>query len=101
MKRVIDGKVYNTDTATKIGNYSNGYSCNDFNYLDQTLYLSKKGQFFLVGYGGANTIYAESYGDMRGEGSTLRLWNKQEALSWASQHLDTEVIEKYFTIEEG
>ena len=30
MKKVIDGKVYNTETAEHIGNWSNGYYCNDF-----------------------------------------------------------------------
>ena len=44
MKKIIDGKVYNTETADSIGSYWNGYDPRDFHYEELTLYKTKKGQ---------------------------------------------------------
>lgn len=49
MKRIIEGKMYNTDTAILIAsNGSRGLSPSDFNYYDHDLYRKKTGEFFLV-----------------------------------------------------
>ena len=51
MKRIIEGKMYNTDTATCIGSYE--YSnLRDYRYLYEELYQKKNGKFFLSGEGG-------------------------------------------------
>ena len=51
MKRIIEGKMYNTDTATCIGSYE--YSnLRDYHYLYEELYQKRNGKFFLSGEGG-------------------------------------------------
>lgn len=55
MKKIINGKMYNTETATELGNFWNGLSTNDFRNLSETLYRKKNGEFFLYGQGGAMT----------------------------------------------
>jgi hypothetical protein len=53
MKRVINGKLYNTETAAMVceWSYSNR---SDFNYKSEELYKTKKGAWFLFKEGGAN-----------------------------------------------
>ena len=49
MKRIIEGKMYNTETATRVGHYSNGYSYTDFHVIDEYLYIKKQvSGFFMV-----------------------------------------------------
>lgn len=66
MKKVINGKMYNTETATRIASWDNGIYGNDFKSCEEDLYLSKKGQYFVAGSGGAMSSYAQSYGNSRG-----------------------------------
>lgn len=41
MKKIIDGKMYNTETATEIHHFNNGLPYSDFNYLEESLYKKK------------------------------------------------------------
>lgn len=47
MKKVIEGKLYNTETAERFGHFWNGRSYNDFDCRDETLYRTKKMNYFL------------------------------------------------------
>lgn len=47
MKRIINKKVYNTETATLIAETTNGLSYSDFNCIKEDLYRTKKGQYFI------------------------------------------------------
>ena len=49
MKKIIDGKIYNTETAEKIGFYCNGES--GFGRFHETLYKTQKGRYFTHGEG--------------------------------------------------
>lgn len=51
MKRIINGKKYNTETAKHIGHWDNIdgrniIACNDFHYEESDLYQKKTGEFF-------------------------------------------------------
>ena len=59
MKKIINGKRYDTKTATEIASAWNGCSRSDFNFLLETLYRTDGGAWFLAGEGGALTKYAE------------------------------------------
>ena len=96
MKKIINRKTYNTETATEIGNYHNGLGRGDFRNIDESLYVTSKGNFFLAGYGGPMTKYAEPCGNMTGGGSGIEPLSRDEALDWAEQHCDAEIIEKHF-----
>ena len=101
MRQVIDGKVYNTETATMIGQYSNGLGRSDFHYEWENLYVTKKGRFFLDGEGGAMTKYSEPCGNMTGGGASIIALTKEEALMWCEQHLDADEFCQYFELEEA
>ena len=42
MKRIIDGKTYNTETAEKICDTGNDEYATDFRYENSALYITKK-----------------------------------------------------------
>ncbi len=56
MKKVINGKMYNTDTAKEIESYTNGLSWTDFNFICKTLYQKRTGEYFIFISGGARSI---------------------------------------------
>ena len=61
MKKIIKGKMYNTETAR----YCGGYEFSDYedvNYVCEALYQKKTGELFLYGEGGAMSKYGESIG---------------------------------------
>jgi len=86
MKKVIDGKLYNTATAECLAEWS--YSNpSDFNYVSEALYRTRKGQYFLFGEGGAMSKYAESCGENSwGGGSDIVPMDCDEAKAWVEEH---------------
>lgn len=104
MKRIIDGKSYNTDTADCICTIPCSYYPGDFQYHNTKLYRSPKGQYFIAGMGGPMTIWAESVGNSgTSGGSGMRLIDEEEAREWAeSACLDEEEMTAAgFNVEEG
>lgn len=47
MKKIINGKKYDTDTAVEVCSTQNMYNRCDFNYCAYTLYVKKTKEFFL------------------------------------------------------
>jgi DNA polymerase III sliding clamp (beta) subunit (PCNA family) len=96
MKKVINGKLYDTETAELIGTGgSNGRSRTDFQWCDESLYKTKNGRFFLAGYGGPMTRYS------RGGEDIIPLTEK-EALQWCEDaELHSDTIAQNFNIEEA
>lgn len=56
MKQVINGKLYNTETAQEICSCQYGYP-RDFDYVLEELYRKKNGEFFLHTCGGPASRY--------------------------------------------
>ena len=103
MKKVIAGRVYNTETAELIANWSNGCSYSDFNYCEESLYITKKGSFFLHGEGGPNRGYARSCGaNQFCGGASVKAFSKEEVLEWLEiRNIDAEEIEPFMEIKEA
>ena len=73
MKKVIDKKLYDTETAEVIYEWENAYFPNDFHFCAETLYRTKKGAWFIYGTGGALSSYRRQAGSNSwcgGEGIT-------------------------------
>lgn len=97
MKKIINGKRYDTETATKIGEYWNGCSTSDFNYLEEELYQKKTGEFFLYGSGGARTKYSRAVGNNCWSGSeTIIPLTLEAAQEWAEKHMEADDYERVF-----
>lgn len=99
MRKIIHGKLYDTETARYIG--SNQSSCyrSDYHYFEEDFYRKKTGEFFLHGEGGPASRYAERLGSGGYvEGERIIPLSEEEAREWAENHLTPEEYEKLFVI---
>ena len=102
MKRIIDGKIYNTDTATLIAEASSHVGRSDFSWWEEELYVTPKGRFFVYGEGHAMSRWAEPVGNMRGPGSGIEALTAAEALEWCERHrIDPDDVSDYLKFEDA
>ncbi len=95
MKKVIEGKLYDTETADLICEYSYGRS-SDFRYLYEALYKTTKGQWFIAYDGGAQSKYAADYGDGIGGSEGIKLVDEDDARRFVEQNGNADDFEKAF-----
>lgn len=82
MKKIIDGKTYNTGTAKVVSVWCNEKYGN-MSYLEETLYKKKTGEYFLYGISGANGKYAESIGCNSWSGGAAFIpYTEDQAKEW-------------------
>lgn len=86
MKKIIKGKIYNTETAKNLGGWNNGYYSN-FEWCSQELYQKRTGEFFVYGEGGPRAAYSESRDDHWTGGEDIIPLSYREAKDWAEEHL--------------
>ena len=97
MKRIINGKRYDTETATEVADHQHS-NRSDFNYYDETLYRTPKGNWFIAGEGNARSKYGEKVDQSTwGPGKGLTPLTEDEAREWLEQHHETEALERYFS----
>ena len=97
MKKIISGKSYDTNTAQKVGFWSNGRTYSDFSWVEETLYRKRTGEYFLFGEGGPMTQYSESCGDNSwASGSSIIPLSYKKATAWAEKHLNGDEYEAIF-----
>ena len=100
MKKIINGKVYNTQTAKCVGEMSWG-NMSDFAYCNEELYRKSTGEYFLFGEGGGMSKYAKSSGQNSwGWGDAIIPMTIEEAKVWAEENLDGDEYEKIFGVVE-
>ena len=90
MKKIINSKLYDTDTARFIGSdsYSNP---RDFNYWCEALYVKRTGEYFLYGEGGPMSRYSRSLGDNSWSGGEQIIpLSFDKAQKWAEEHLSAD-----------
>ena len=89
MKKIINGKVYDTETAKKVGEYEPNPYRSDFHWYCETLYKKKTGEFFLHGEGNAASPYSRSCGQNEWcGGERIEPMSYKGAQKWAEEHLD-------------
>lgn len=96
MKKVINGKLYNTDTAADLAVYE-ANATDSLNYYSERLYRKRTGEYFIHGEGGARTRYAAATSDgwSRG-GEVIFPLSVDEARAWAEEHLPGDEFERIF-----
>lgn len=91
MKKVIGGRLYNTETAKSLGVWSNEMSYRDFQWCREELFLTKSGAYFLHGEGGAMSRYSKSTGDGSWSGGeSIIPMSPEVAMEWAEKHLSAD-----------
>lgn len=103
MKKIITGKLYDTDTAKELGSdyYSNP---RDFHYWCETLYIKRTGEYFLHGEGGPASKYARRVEQNSWSGGEQIIpLTYASASEWAEKHLDADEYQTIFgeVSEEG
>ena len=97
MKKIIKGKLYDTDTAKKLAVWSNEYYPNDFNFCQERLYRKRTGEYFLQGEGGAMSQYGEAaYGGGWTYGFEIIPLTYENARAWAEEKLDADEYAEIF-----
>ena len=100
MKKIINGRRYDTGTAKKMAEWDNGQFGN-FGYCSETLYRKNTGEYFLHGEGGANSRYARRIeSNCWGSGEAITPLTLQEAQEWAEANLDGDEYEEVFGVVE-
>lgn len=98
MKKIIDGKIYNTETATLLYTDDNGLGRGDFNFEDETLYKTPRGRYFVFGEGGAMTQYGRPVdGNARTAGRNIIPLSTQEAIKLLEKYNAHEVLISEFS----
>ena len=100
MRKIINGRTYNTETSKEIGSWDNGIYGNDFRNCSEDLYKNTKGAYFLVGEGGPMSKYAVSHGNQTSGNKELIPMTAAEAQEWAEGHLTVEEFEEEFGEQE-
>jgi hypothetical protein len=95
MKKYINGKKYDTETAREIGGASH-YGKSDYKWYEETLYRKKTGEYFLYGEGHAASPYRERVGDMWGPGSAIKPLTFDEAREWVEANMSGDEYEAIF-----
>lgn len=101
MKKIIDRKTYDTETATLLAESENQSAFqNDFEYWEEKLYRTPKGAYFIAGSGGAYSRYGRSEGGSTMSGGVgLRLVSRDEAIQWLENNDQVDVLEAEFQDE--
>lgn len=92
MKKIIKNKVYDTDTAQKVGYWWNGHPKNNFSCTEEELYKKRTGEYFIHGWGGGASPYAEAVGTSGfGAGEKIIPLSFEAAMAWAEEKLDADI----------
>ena len=102
---IIDGKKYDTETATFIGEIGEGVhhgDRGDFRWWLADLYVTERGNFFMDGRGNAMSPFREAASPSSWtNGSGIKALDPQKALSYCEKYLGADIYEQYFDIEEA
>lgn len=96
MKKIINGKVYDTDTARCVGSAGGG---DGFSRWHEELYQKRTGEFFIYGQGGPMTKYAVPVEQNNWSGGArIAPLDINAARQWAETHLDADDYESIFGV---
>ncbi len=101
MKKIINCKLYDTDTARELATYTPHPYSSNFDYYVETLYIKRTGEYFLHGEGGPMSIYAEHISGCYAWGEKIVPLTNDMAKAWAETHVTAdEYIEIFGGVEE-
>lgn len=102
MEKIINGKKYSTETGVFLAKYEYSNS-RDVYFVNEELYKTKNGTYFLYYEGGALSKYSVSVGNNGMDGSDgIEILTKEEAQEFMVENADVDEYEKEFgEVEEG
>ena len=99
MNKIIEGRRYNTESATLLAHWSVGFSPRDNDYYNEYLYVTKSGNYFLYGKGNAGSKYNTRIQENAYTGSEdIEPIPYERARKYAEVHLKPEEYEAIFEV---
>ena len=97
MKKIINGKLYNTETAKEVGTYKGDWFEDDCYFSEHSLYVKKNAEWFLLGKGESLYYYNEDshYGELE-DGYILYPISIERAKVWVEKYMDVDTYVKFF-----
>jgi hypothetical protein len=96
MKKIINGKKYDTETAKFLASYEHSYR-GQFEHYREELYQKRTGEFFLYGIGGPASKYSVQDGlNSWSGGEAISPLSYNEARKWAEERLEADEYEGIF-----
>jgi hypothetical protein len=99
MKRVVDGKLYDTETAELLATDENCLSWSDFRQYCVELYRTQKGTWFTVSDAGPRSKYSNG-GDCWIR-DVFAVLGDVEAREFLNAHSDADTVMRFFEVTEG
>lgn len=96
MKKIVNGKLYDVDTAERIHEWDNGYQCNDAHYVSKDLYRTQKGNWFIVVFGGPLSEFGNKCGNNYHSDQYIQALDASDVVEWLEKHDGTNAILKHF-----
>jgi hypothetical protein len=98
MHMIIDRKRYDTHHATKISSRWNGCARSDGHFLEESLYRTGKGAWFIHGAGGPASKYASVSDDgvKSYYSETIAPVSEDQAADWLARHHPA-LFEEFFS----
>lgn len=96
MKKIQDGLLYDTETATCVAEVNNGYGQEHFRYWEEELYRTDNGRWFVRKAGGGGSPYGGKRDNYLIAGELIEVLDEVEAKSWLEKHNRIRAYEKYF-----
>ena len=101
MKKVIRGRLYDTEKAVLIGEfYDEAKPGDDLDFYIEELYKKRTGEYFLYGRGNAGSKYSVWHGNTASGSEKIIPLTYQQAQEWAEENLPRAVYENEFGIPE-
>ena len=88
MKKIINGRLYDTDTAKELAAIDNGYGAGNAFYSKTALFQKKNGEYFIYGEGGPMSEYGDSVGYNRTWGCRFEPVDEFDAQKWVEKNCD-------------
>jgi hypothetical protein len=96
MKKIIDGVLYNTQTAELVAEKCDNWDTHNFNFCHESIFRTKKGNFFFHGEGGAASKYAEYSGNSSSFGEIIRTLSDDQVFKLLESWNEVESLEQLF-----
>lgn len=58
MRKIVNGKMFDTERAIMLAQYWNGLGSNDFKYVQEEVYVTEDGRLVFLGQGGGLSVHA-------------------------------------------
>ena len=96
MRAVIEGRRYNTETATEVASIESGHNPSELDYFTEALYHTARGNWFLAGWGNTRSPYSTGAASTRACGERVTVLGPAEAQEWLEEHGKVDALEAYF-----